>query len=99
MKPPRRKPSKASSRVKWSKISSALDDRNLEETNVTTNGDGSRIPRTNKTATTGGTKTQTGGRTRDHLNITLPRLHRPTLTSLSPWTSTALGPLRGEDAR
>src|SRR5712671_2129923 len=99
MKPPRRKPSKASSRVKWSKTSSALDDRNLEETNVTTNGDGSKTLRTNKTATAGGTKTRTGDRTRDHPNTTLPRLHHPMLTSPSPWTSTALEPLRGEDAR
>src|SRR5712672_1515361 len=99
MKPPRRKPSRVSSRAKWSKISSAPDDRNLEGTSVTTNEDGSRTPRTNRTAIVVGTKIRTGDKTRSHLNTTLPRHHRPTPTSLFLWTSTAPGPLREEDAR
>src|SRR5712671_966736 len=99
MKPPRKKPSKVSNRAKWSKTSSAPDDRNPEETSATTNGDGSRIPRTNKIATIEGIKTRIGDRMRDHLNTILPQLPRLTLTSLSPWTLTALGPLREEDAQ
>src|SRR5712672_2989716 len=98
-KPPKRKQFKALSRVKWSKTSSALDAHSHEETNATINEGGSKIRRINKIVATAGTKTQTGDRTQNHLNTTPPRPHRLTRMFQFLWTSTALEPLREEDAQ
>ena len=98
-KPLKRKRFKALSRVKWSRTSSALDAHNHEGTSATINEGGFRIRRINKIAVTAGIKTQTGDRTRDHPNTTLPRPHRLTLMFQFPWISIALGLLREEDAR
>src|SRR5712671_2323342 len=99
MRPLKKRQSRASSRAKWLKTSSVLDDHNHEETNATTNEDGSRTRRTKQIATIEGIKTQTGDKTRNHLNTTLPWPHHPTRMSQSPWTSTVPGPLREEDAQ
>src|SRR5712672_2883286 len=98
MKLPRRRRSRASNRVKWSKISLVLGGRNHEGTSATTNEGGSRTRRTNKIVAIAEIKTRIGDRTRNHPNTTLPRPHRLTRMSQSLWTSTALGPLREEDA-
>src|SRR5712675_478251 len=59
-KPLKKKRFKALSRVKWSKISSALDAHNHEGTSVTINEGGSKIRRINKIAATAEIKTRIG---------------------------------------
>src|SRR5712671_1794298 len=98
MKPLKKKRSKVSSRGKWSRISSAPDDLNNEEINVTINEGGSRTRQVNRIAAIAEIRTRIGDRMRNHPNTIPLRHHRPTRTSQSQWTLTVPGPLREGDA-
>src|SRR5712672_1941378 len=99
MKPLKRKQFRVSNRDRWSRISSALGDPNNEEISVMTNEVGSRIHRTSRIAVIVGTKTRTGDKTRNLLNITLLPLHHLTRSFQSLLFSNVPGGHREEDVR